>query len=53
MTDTSAVTKAVMKSDVPLLELFSTLPRCPNGMKGGGPPATSERAVSRVCAASD
>ena len=38
---------------VPFLEVFSTLPRCAKGMKGGGPSATSERAVSRLCAAND
>jgi len=42
-----------MRNDVPFLEVFSALPRCANGMKGGGPPATSERAASRLCAASD
>jgi len=31
-----------MKSDTPLRDVFSTLPRCANGMKGGGPPAASE-----------
>jgi len=39
--------------DIPLLEVLSTLPRCANGMKGGGPPAPSEQATSRLCAAND
>jgi len=37
----------------PLLAVFSTLRCCANGMKGGGPPAASERAVSRLWAAND
>jgi len=39
--------------EVPLFEVLSPLPRCANGMKGGGPPATSECTVSRLCAAKD